>query len=141
MVRSQPLAASSSASSASAVASQSAGGLLISTLSSARPAVQASTSSSDGTVAPAQRGSNQRAGVERLQLGQRPLAHRPLAGDGAAELAVVQHHELPVARQLDVELDHVDADLHRPLERRPRQLRPRPRGAAVGDAQVGHRAA
>jgi hypothetical protein len=58
-------------------------------------------------------------GVERLQVGQRPLAHRPLAGDGAAELAIVQHHELAVARQLDVELDHVHADLQRPLERRP----------------------
>ncbi len=72
-------------------------------------------------------------GVERLHLGQRPLAHRTRAVGGTIEHGVVEHHHVPVRRGVDVELEALGAGRQTGREGVQRVLGMRPRRAPVGE--------
>jgi hypothetical protein len=77
-------------------------------------------------------------GVEPLKLGQGALGDPPLAVRAALQGRVVGDDELPVARGMHVELEHVGAPpLHRRAEGRQGVLGSEQRPAAVGDVQRG----
>src|SRR5262249_28992742 len=73
------------------------------------------------------------AGIEPAYLLQRPPAHGAPPAGGPVERPVVDHHRMTIPRQLDVELDHVRAELLGAPERRQRVLRSRSARPAVGD--------
>jgi hypothetical protein len=69
--------------------------------------------------------------VERLELGQRLLADHALAVRRPIQDRIVDDDDFAVSRQVDVDLDGVDAQRDRPLERGERVLRRVAHGAAV----------
>ena len=73
--------------------------------------------------------------IQRLQLRAAERGDRALAIGGAVQLAVVDHHQLAVAGQAQVHLQHVHAQVAGALEGQQAVLRPQPPAAAMGDDQ------
>jgi hypothetical protein len=67
------------------------------------------------------------------------LADRAAAVGSAVERRVVDHHQLPIGREMHIELDLLDREARRVLEGEPAVLRPQQRATPVrGD--FGHAA-
>src|SRR5262249_24938785 len=77
--------------------------------------------------------------VQGGDLRKRGATHGATSAGGPVESPVVDHHRVAIARQLDVELDHVGADLLRATERRQRVLGRRPARPPMSDHLRCHR--
>ncbi len=82
------------------------------------------------------------AGVQALQLGERVVRDGTHAVGAALQGGVVGHHQLAVAGEVDVRLQHLGAvALHRHAEGGQGVLRREQRAPPVGDVQGGGQAA
>ena len=72
--------------------------------------------------------------VQRLHLGERFFANRPVSAGGAIQGLIVDYDRDPVRRDMEVTLDIIDAELNRPPKRRERVFRGVPGSAAVAYA-------